>query len=266
MMMNYHSRDNKKRNNNKRVFFIILLLVIIFFYSEVTSVVGGFFRILVSPIWISEKYIDENTINPLGYFASKKNLLVANEMMKDDLETTKALVSDRKILVKENYELKDILGRVDENQDMILTAILSKPNFSLYDSFIVDAGENDGIKKGFRVFAFGNILIGEVDSVNKKTSVVKLYSSFDEQLQVEIGLYNVNAVATGRGGGNFEVRLPRDADIEIGDFVSVAGGSPVVVGFVEEIISTPIDSFKTVLFRSSINLFELKWVQILRQE
>ena len=47
---------------------------------------------------------------------------------------------------------------------MILSAILSKPNQSPYDTLIIDVGTQEGLKTGDTVFALGNVPIGRIDT------------------------------------------------------------------------------------------------------
>lgn len=263
-MMNYHSKDN--RGKKTKWFFAILLLVVLFFYSNVTGFLQKTLQVFIYPVWIAESYLDESAINPFGFLLSKKKLLIANEQLKKDITEAELMLGDRKVLLKENVELKEILGRRSNLEKIVLASILAKPNRSLYDTLIVDAGENLNIKKGDKVFALGNILIGVVDEVDKKTSKIKLFSSQQEKIDVMVGFYNVNAVAIGKGGGNFEIKLPRDTEVDMGGIVTMTGLNSPVLGSIEEIISDPADPFKTLLFKSPVNMFELKWVQILKSE
>jgi len=257
--MNYLSKDTRKKRN--KISLIIFLVVFIFFYSEIKNIFFNVFELVVYPLWKTETYLDNSVINPFGFLVSKKKLLIVNEQLKKDIFEAETILSDRSVLLKENLELKQILGRVD-NRDFILASVLAKPNKSIYDSLIIDLGSDSGIKRGNDVFAFGNILIGKIDEVGKKTAKVKLFSSPKEKQEVMVGFSNIVVTATGKGAGNFEVEVPRDATVDIGDPVVAVGINNPFFGSVEEIISEPINPFKIVLFKSAVNIFELKWIQI----
>ncbi|OGD68022.1 hypothetical protein A2811_02960 [Candidatus Campbellbacteria bacterium RIFCSPHIGHO2_01_FULL_34_10] len=109
-------------------------------------------------------------------------------------------------------------------------------------------------------------MVGEIAEASKNNSTVKFYSSFKEEVSVMVGLYNIEATAVGRGAGNFEIKLPRDIDIKVDDPIFIAGTEARVLGNVSEIIFDPKDPFQLVLIKSPVNLFELKWVQILKSE
>ncbi len=265
--MNYHLGTSPfaRQNKKKKLFWLILIILVLFFYSQVLGLLGGVFRALIYPIWITENTLENRIISPFDFLTTKKNLLIANKQLKEDIWKDKLMLADRNLLLKENIELKEMMGRLKKG-DMILASVIAKPNVSVYDSLIVDAGKNLGIKKGDKVFASGNILIGEIAETDKKTSKVRIFSSPKEKTSVSVGLSNIDTIAVGRGGGNFEIKLPRGADVKIGDPVFMKGINAVVLGSVEEIISNPIDSFKTLLFKSPVNLFELQWVQISKSE
>ncbi|MBU1557916.1 hypothetical protein KKC45_03060 [Patescibacteria group bacterium] len=246
-------------------FFLAVLVLVVFFYSNLIKSFSGLFQSVITPIWVAENKISENTANPLGFLSSKKDLIIKNEQLQEDIITAEMMLADRNLLLKENLELKEIMGRSDSS-DFILASVLNKPNVSEYDSLIIDAGNSLGVKIGDKVTVLGDVIIGEIVEVGTKTSKVKLYSSSGEETETMVGLFNISATAVGKGGGNFEIKIPRGVEVEIGDPISSYGLNAPVFGSVEEIISSPADSFKILLFKSPINIFELKWVQILKSE
>jgi cell shape-determining protein MreC len=210
------------------------------------------------PIWTSTNSAKEDISNALQ---SKQSLLAENQKLNDELMTDIAEAADRKVLLDENLELKNILGRTG-GKDLTLAAILAKPNKSAYDTLIVDIGTDHNITAGRRVFAYGNILLGVVSEVYANTSLVKLYSTPGETSDVVLGSGSAFVQAIGRGGQNFEVTVPRDMEIVKGSYAVSAGITPYVLGLVEEVISDSRDPFQKILLRSPINVQELKFVEI----
>ena len=66
----------------------------------------------------------------------------------------------------------------------------------------------------------------------------------------------------GRGGGNFEMILPRDFILEKGTEVVLPVITPYTLGIVQTILSDPRDSFQKALLASPVNIFELKFVEV----
>ncbi|MFH1608962.1 MAG: rod shape-determining protein MreC, partial [Patescibacteria group bacterium] len=140
---------------------------------------------------------------------------------------------------------------------------------------IIDIGINQGIYVGQRVFAYGNIPIGKIAEVEANSSKVVLYSSPGEKTEAIISLgHSLTGEAgsamssfvelVGRGGGNFEITLPRDYILPEGTEIVLPGAYPYLLGTVKTIISDPRDPFQKALIVSPVNVQELKFVQVER--
>ncbi len=197
-----------------------------------------------------------------SFFISKNTILNENENLRLELENNKASLANYNSVLEENLSLKDILGRKEENKEMVLAAILMRPNQSLYDTLIIDAGSSEGVKNGSRVFAYGNVPIGRVADVYADTSKVVLYSTSGEKTGVTVTVNNVSMELVGRGGGNFEMILPRDFVLPAGTEAVLPGLTPYVVAKAQTTISDLRDSAQKVLFVSPINIQEIKFVEV----
>lgn len=195
----------------------------------------------------------------LGY--SKISLNRENEELRDALYRSNAALLDRNLLFQENEELKEVLGRKN-NRNLTLAAVLSRPPRSPYDTFLIDLGSEDGVSVGMRVFALGNVSLGQVAVTYGKTSLVRLYSSPGEEYDAYIGDGGVVGIATGRGGGNFEMILPRGVDISEGDPITMPDIERNVFAIAEKVGVGPSETFQKVLFKNPVNLAELRWVEL----
>ena len=195
-----------------------------------------------------------------SFFISKNSLIKENESLKQELAIERARGLGYSSVLEENTKLKEILGRKNESAKLTLATILSKPNQSPYDTLIIDRGEQSGLIAGNMVFALGNVPIGRVAEVYEKSSKVLLFSSAGEKTQ---GIINdVSMEVVGRGGGNFEIVLPRDFILEKSNQVILPGINSYVLGIVETIISDPRDSFQKALLVSPVNIQKLKFVEV----
>jgi cell shape-determining protein MreC len=158
--------------------------------------------------------------------------------------------------------LKELLGRTVFT-NTILGAVLVRPNVSLYDTFVIDIGAREGISVGDLIVVSGDTIMGTISEVYNTTSKVKLFSTPGEITRVTIGASAISADAEGRGGGNFQAKLPRDVDVEEGDSVIMPGITQKLFGVVEKVVSNPTDPFKTILFKNPINSAEIEWVQVI---
>lgn len=177
-------------------------------------------------------------------------------------------------LEQENIELKHLLGRdveyasttastsIQVPKDSVLATVLRRPPYSPYDSLMIDIGTAEGVVPSDRVLAPGNVLIGKVTEVYTNTSKVELYSNPGNTYDILIGKNNITATATARGGGVFEVVLPRDSGVAVGDVVQIPSITTVTFATVTAIVAEPARAFSTVLFSSPVNINQLRWVVV----
>ncbi len=261
--MNYLlDKKAKKKNILKYSALVLLVLVLLYFRGGVGRGLSVAAHAVFRPLLALGRGAGEK-ISSLGvYFSSKKSLELENETLKQKLYETAAGISEHQTVLDENIKLKEILGRKNETVQMLLAGILGRPDQSLYDAFIIDAGAEAGVKAGQNVFAFGNIPIGKVAETFAKSSKVVLYSTPGEQTEVVVSGRDVFMQVVGRGGGNFEMVLPRDFALAEGAEVVLPGVTPYVLARVEKIISDPRDAFQKALLISPVNIFEIKFVQV----
>lgn len=257
--MNYRLDKKYKRRNYTLVLVVLLIVIFFLFRAGKFNFVSDFLSRAVTPIWKTEIAFTDVFLKEV--FTSKKDLIRQNEILKNRLNESEVKLLQASLLEKENESLKEIFLRsVGENN--LIATILSKPNKSAYGTLIIDVGEADGAKVDDLVFAFGNVVIGEIESVDKNSSKVVLYSSPGYISQVTLENTGRYFNAKGRGAGDFEINFPRELDVEIGQIFLYPSVNNYVVGVVESVMFDPRDSYKKVLFRSAANIQELKWVQV----
>lgn len=198
----------------------------------------------------------------VGAFTSKKTIEIENQELKKQLTEVQVYIDRDKLLVQENSELKELLGRHSENNS-ILATVLSKPPISLYDTLVVDVGSRDKVEVGNTVFAFGVVPIGVVDTVFSHTATVKLFSSSGQKVEVRVGKHT-QTFAEAQGGGNFIIKLPKGTVVAEGDPVSAPGIGAEIFGHVENIEINENDPFIYVRFSLPVNINELHFLQINR--
>ncbi len=283
--------DKKIKRNKflKYSIFIVLLLFFIYFNSGIFSGFSYVTSTIFRPVLIVGNNIGGKLSSAVSYFRSKESLYLENEDLKSKINEQEARMTNYDLIVSDDLKIKEILGRKEEKANMVLGSILSKPNQSPYDTFIIDVGINDGILVGQRVFADGLVPIGRISETYPKSSKVILFSNPGEKTEVVIsgktipvvpvvdntGTLNLPNTETtqsggedalmqvvGRGGGNFEMILPRDFALEKGTKAVLPGMTPLVLGTVQTVISDPRDSFEKALLSSPVNIFGLKFIEV----
>lgn len=250
---------NKKQTKNPKKITLIILVVFIglglIFYS------GVFLNIIGRPIWLSSNFISEKIKDLTYLFKDKKALNRENQILKEENLNLKLSHINYQILENDNLKLKEILNRLPKGE-FVLADILSKNNQSFYNTFIIDAGENNGIKEGDLVLAGGEIPIAKIEKVYKKTSLVSLFSNPQQETEAFIDGLNISINLIGRGGGNFEASVPMDLPIENGINVFLPNKNLSVLATIEEIISEPAEPHKKIILSSPVNIQELKRVTV----
>ncbi len=191
--------------------------------------VSGLFIKIAGPFWNIEKDIKTEKIR-----------------VSIDLQNTTILE-----LEKENSDLKEIMARSSSSSPMLLSYIVKKPPFTAYDSYVIDIGKNSGVKIGDKVYANGNVLLGEIVEINGSFAKLKLYSSYGEKFDVLIGKNDIEATATWKGGGAFEVVLPKDSKVQLNDSISVPDLNVSVFGIVKNVLKKRYSDFRIALVSDS---------------
>ncbi len=273
--MSYLLDKKAKRKKFFKITLGIIVLIVLFYFR--LNIWNGFSytaHAIFRPLLVLGNNTENKLQNLQSYFASKSSLGNENQELKLRLEKEEARMANYDSLFIENERLKEILERKREEISMTISAILSQTNQSFYDSLIIDVGKSQNIKKGDMVFGLGNIPIGRVANVYSNSSKVILFSTPGEKTEVIISSKSIDpeqiggtfVELIGRGGGNFEMILPRDFILEKGDQVTMPGINPYVVAVVETIISDPRNPFTKALLTSPVNVRELKFVEIERQK
>ena len=270
--MNYLLDKKIKRKKFSKIILAVFVLLFLFFFRA--SIFNGFSfvaEVVFRPVLFLGRNTGEEISNLGAIFHSRKSLLLENENLKSQMLESQTDRANYASVVDENNQMKEILGRKDLNVNMVLAGILAKPNRSPYDTLLIDAGIGQGIISGQRVFALGHsptgevsgsVPIGSVAEAYSNSSKVILFSNPGEKTEVIITGKNISLQAVGRGGGNFEIILPRDFVLDIGTQVVLLGINAYVLGTVQNIISDPRDAFQKALLSSPVNIQELKFVEI----
>jgi cell shape-determining protein MreC len=190
---------------------------------------------------------------------SKRALISKINSLQTTLESYDAEISTVSQLQSENASLKEELGRSPAPTGVLAT-VLTLPNRTFYDTMNIDAGSAEGIKKNMTVYAFGSVALGTISSVDTHTATVYLYSAPSQQTSGDAVGSNVAVTLIGRGAGEYEVDLPRDVPLSVGDVISAQTTAPATLATIEKIITDPRDPFQRLLAKAPVNLQALKWV------
>jgi len=241
---------------------IVFLISLFYFRVGLSSRLSNLSHYFFRPLLVFGNNISNGFSNAGSFFSFKKNIISENESLKKELDQINARIINYDSVLDENLKLKEILGRKREDRKMAVATILTKPNRSPYDTLIIDLGKNQEVQESQRVFALGNIPIGKISETYANSSKVILYSNPEEKTEVIVSGKDTFIEAIGRGGGNFEIILPKDFNLENGTDILLPGINSYILGTVVKTISDPRDAFGKVLIASPINIQNLKFVEV----
>lgn len=257
--MNHHLAKTYRRRRFYALGVAILVVIFFLFQKGFFKTLSPVFLHIVKPIWQAENF----TADYLGKtFESKTELYKQNILLKKSIEEKNNDLLTLEAVKKENEDLKTILGRTKREYNVVLSAILAKPNVTPYDVLMIDAGTEKNIKEGDKVFASGTVLLGEVESVSAGTARVLMYSTPGNITQVVLDSSGKYFNARGLGGGTFEVDVPRELEVKEGENFFYPGIDDVLLGVAKKIEFESRDSFKKVIIQSPVNIQEERWVEV----
>ena len=262
MKMSYLLRNKRKRSPSVVIATIVVVIILILNFF-LPNALAGFFQTIARPFWKLGNGAEDQLASVGQYAQSKRALIAENERMQRELSAAEIRLQTLHLLAKENDELRALMGH-GEDKSVILAYVLRAPGSSPYDTFVIDVGSNTGIMPGDVVTVEGVLPIGTVAEVYRTTALVRLYSSPGQETEVVIEGQDTHATAVGRGGGNFELKIPRDLAVTEGVNILLPNSSPHILGKVLSIEADVTHSLQTLLFRSPINFREVDKVLIER--
>lgn len=273
--MTYLQAHNRPYGQLKRIIYLFIFLIVISIFTIrifIPNFFSNIFTTIARPFWRLEFSVQQ------GSLKSPSSLLAENADLRRRFDEFQIRLDAIKAIEIENYDLKILLGRekdlentssstVESNittnsQKKILAAVLINPPLNNINELTIDIGADYSVSTSSLVYASGNIIIGRVASVLENTAKVVLFSSPGEKHRVFIGPANTLAIATGRGGGQYEAQLAQGSGIVSGDFVISPSLSDKPFGIVREVLIDPNQLFETVLFAPLININQIRWVLV----
>lgn len=261
MMKSYHRsvRVNPIGAIATRISWFIVACIVIWYLFLPTSFASTILSI-AEMFWSPA-----DTVNNSQPLTSRQDLIDENNNLRRQLEAIGGAQLSSDAIQAENSELKSALGRSSNSKSLhtILASVVVRPPYTLYDNLVIDVGNRDGIIVDAPVFALGTTTeIGRVASVGVNQSMVRLHSSPGEEFDVLIGVKHVAVRATGKGNGSLEVTLPRDAGVEIGDFVISPTLSSNYIGKIESLDLESTRTFLKALISLPINPSSIRFVEV----
>jgi cell shape-determining protein MreC len=194
-----------------------------------------------------------------NYFRSNRTLNSEVIALQTTLQKYSSDQARLALLQSENDALKAELGRPNRMHGT-LASVLFPPGRSLYNTFVIDAGTDEGVNVGMRAYAFGSIALGTVTEVSPTRATVTLYSAQGKETSGTAGTSGTALTLVGRGSGEYEIHMPRDISFSQGEVIAEQSTGAHVLATIIEITADPRDPFQLLRAKAPVNLQALKWV------
>lgn len=194
-----------------------------------------------------------------GIFATRAHLATENASLKTKLDDLTAYMAAAKAAQAENAQLRAFVHLATTTKG-VTAPVLSSFRTSIYGTFLIGAGIEDGLQNGDLVLSPEGFVIGTVTDARAGQSLVTEIFASGSSLDALVG--DVPITLTGKGGGYAMGSAPRGS--------AIASSSPAVapalgdkpVGYVEHTEGDASSAAVTTYVRSPVNFSTLQFVYV----
>lgn len=155
---------------------IILILLVILSNAKLSSIsyFGNAINTIVMPIQNGYTYLKNKIAGNTSFFTNIEELSSENEKLKQENSELGQKLRELEIIKSENETLKEYLELTEKytSYTTIPAYIINKDTSNYSNTFVINAGSDDGIKENMTVIADKG-LVGHVISVTKNTAKVQ---------------------------------------------------------------------------------------------
>ena len=265
-----------KRHKNKLAATVIVLsvaflgIIIYTMNNQKKDVVSSGLGSAINPLQKVVYTIGDRIKGSLDFFLNFSKVKDENkDLTKENAELKNKLLEYDK-LKEENDRLREVLNfkNSKDNYDYIGTEIIGYSGESFSDGYIIDKGENDGLKKDMVVISDKG-LVGQVTSTGSNWAIVE--SLLNENIAVSV-MVNSTRETTGilkgyvtrtNNGLTKVTNLPLDSEIKEGDIILTSGlgqiyPKEVRIGEVISVESDEIRVMKTAIVKPYVDFNKLE--------
>ncbi len=221
------------------------------------SVFGSTTISIAKPFWKTREFVAQAVFNK-NLFSTKASIVEENNKLTEENNDLRNRMNELEILRADNASFREALAL--SSQFVFSThAVLVHPSQTPYDTFVIDGAPRE---VGSKVVS-GTTALGIVSEAGEGFMKVDLYSSSNKETEGRLLPGGEPLILRGHGAGNFSVRVPRDFPIAPGALVVLPGDPAFALARVGSVEESEKDSFKHIRLITPLNIFTLRWVEIL---
>ncbi len=260
---------------------IWLIILIIFFIILVRF---GLFNFLQRALGQGLEGLNRGYFSISNFFASfrsRKELMAENQRLYEEVLKLKTEVSQLRAKELENETLRESLNFTKSVAYQVRQVnIIGKRIEASAVFYIIDQGENAGLKKGLAVIQTNGYLVGKLFKTEKNFSLFlplmnNYFSAAVDIISPEVSQDKkgvLKSLTTGLAQGKYGILteidlIPSDREIKIGDFIITSGLEELVprgllLGQLEKIETGADKLFQRAILNSPIKIDELRIVGV----
>lgn len=235
-------------------------LVLAIFTADVLF--GGFLRVrmqsAVAAVSAQSTSLMRRVLDA-GFFSSRASLTAQNRSLSEQLAQYEERAAAYATLEAENAQLREMAHLASRVEGMTV-AIISSVGASPYGTFLIGAGQEEGVAAGNIVLTSTGFVLGEVREVARHTATVAEILSPRAFLDGIVG--GTAIVVEGRGGGNGQTSVPRGVEISVGTPVVAPAYAGRPIGVVGAVATSSGGATQNVFIRIPVNRSGLQFVYV----
>lgn len=194
--------------------------------------------------------------------ASFSNMAQQNATLKEENERLKKWYQMAVSLKVENERLASMLNLTKEpGRSYITTRVITDPSAPFYQTSLVPAGRDYGVKTGHAAIS-NEGLVGRVTDVGQNSSRILLATDISSRIPIFVGESKTRAILAGNNTEMPELdHFPRGVEFKVGDRIITSGQGGIFAPGVPVGVIEKIEDLK-ISVRLFTNLHQLDYVQI----
>jgi rod shape-determining protein MreC len=246
-----------------------VILLIIFNLTGILKPIKNLAVFVISPIERGISKAGSRIAGTFQFFSQIKNLSSQNKKLEEENKKLLSRNAKLKEVERENELLRRQLDYEKYSERKILPAfVIGFDPYNLLQAVILNRGEKDKVLQNMAVVSSGDILVGQVQKTTYITSEVLLIIDSHATVPAQIQSTRATGLVRGEHGlGLIMEMIPQDQVIKTGDLVittSLASKFPagLVIGEIEEIITTESELFQKARIKSPVDFKKLESVYV----
>ncbi len=255
----------------------IALMLLTFFTDAVSAPLSYVANYTIVPVERGLNTIGQSFKQKMDEWQSLKNVLDENEELKEEVQK---LTLEKNQLIADRYELqelRDLYGLEDRfgEYDKIGARIIGKDPGNWFSVFLIDKGENDGLKENMNVIA-GDGLVGIITEVGPDYSTVRALIDDASNVSSMVLSTSDTVMVTGdlklmdSGEIRFSQLSDQDSKAAVGDEIVTSNISnrflpEITVGYISSIETDPNNLTRSGTLTPAVDFEHLSTVVVIKE-